>query len=668
MAVNAEQLNIILSAKTADLTKQLKSAENKVARFTKQSNRNLSKTSKAFGGLAKSAAAFLPALGAAAIISKVKSVVSEMDEIGKTADRIGITTDALQLLRATAESAGVAQSALDSSIEKLSKGLAEATMGLGTAKDALKVLGLNAKDLIALGLDGAMAKIADEVNQLPSAMEKTAIATQLFGRSGAPMLNLLREGSAGMAQMQKDARALGVVIDEDLIRSAEDAQTQLDLMSRVINANLSSALINLAPLLINTAAGLASVSASAGDIFSQIQDIRENGLAATAKTNDYINQVLDAARANGELGEQIAAVEASQMALDNFIPSGTGEIELPDRTQLLADLAALEAALGDPMGADAANEAAAAFQRILDQSTLGLVAAQNQNEVIKEQNRLRNIGAEAAERERIATEKTLLMSKITSPFSGDSFSVEAVNARLEAERLGDEYEKAAIAASLILNPVEAVAAAGAGAAASLETVVDLMAEASPLLSRLGVDAEAFQGIMSSVEGSMESAFMSMVDGTSTASDAFKSMATDIIKELYRVLVVKQITGFISGAIGGYFNANQVSGPSMPLGTGNIRPPNRAGGGSAIAGQAYTVGEHGREPFVPAQNGRILSTAQAKSAIGGGGGGGVTVIQNNTFGNGVNRAEINAMLPKIVEASKAAVLDAKRRGGSFAGAF
>jgi len=27
-----------------------------------------------------------------------------------------------------------------------------------------------------------------------------------------------------------------------------------------------------------------------------------------------------------------------------------------------------------------------------------------------------------------------------------------------------------------------------------------------------------------------------------------------------------------------------------------------------------------------------------------------------------------MLPKIVEASKAAVLDAKRRGGSFAGAF
>lgn len=663
MAVNAEQLNIILSAKTADLTKQLKSAENKVARFTKQSNRNLSKTSKAFGGLAKSAAAFLPALGAAAIISKVKSVVSEMDEIGKTADRIGITTDALQLLRATAESAGVAQSALDTSIEKLGKGLAEATMGLGTAKDALKVLGLNAKDLIALGLDGAMAKIADEVNQLPSAMEKTAIATQLFGRSGAPMLNLLREGSAGMAQMQKDARALGVVIDEDLIRSAEDAQTQLDLMSRVINANLSSALINLAPLLINTAAGLASVSASAGDIFAQIQNINENGLAATAKTNNYIDQVLDAARANGKLGEEIAAVEAAQMAIAGFTPSGTGEIELPDRTQLLADLAILEAALGDPMGADAANEAAAAFQRILDQSTLGLVAAQNQNEAIEEQNRLRNIGAEAAERERIATEKTLLMSKITSPFSGNSFSVEAVSARLEAERLGDEYEKAAIAASLILNPVESVGAAAKvvadeipTAAEALELMLTKMIEASPALKQLGFDAEALSSVMASVQSSMESAFMGMVDGTMSAKDAFKTMAADIIKELYRVLVVQRLVGAFEtgggGILGGVFNA---------LG-------GKASGGSVMAGQAYTVGEHGREPFVPAQNGRILSTAQAKSAISGGGGGGVTVIQNNTFGNGVNRAEINAMLPKIVEASKAAVLDAKRRGGSFAGAF
>ena len=49
-------------------------------------------------------------------------------------------------------------------------------------------------------------------------------------------------------------------------------------------------------------------------------------------------------------------------------------------------------------------------------------------------------------------------------------------------------------------------------------------------------------------------------------------------------------------------------------------------------------------------------------------GGVTVIQNNTFGSGVSRAEVNAMLPKMIEATKAAVVDAKRQGGSYGRAF
>lgn len=40
----------------------------------------------------------------------------------------------------------------------------------------------------------------------------------------------------------------------------------------------------------------------------------------------------------------------------------------------------------------------------------------------------------------------------------------------------------------------------------------------------------------------------------------------------------------------------------------------ASGGPAYAGQPYWVGERGPEPFIPAQNGRILSTAEAKAAM------------------------------------------------------
>ena len=158
-------------------------------------------------------------------------------------------------------------------------------------------------------------------------------------------------------------------------------------------------------------------------------------------------------------------------------------------------------------------------------------------------------------------------------------------------------------------------------------------------------------VSEAIAGSMENAMMSMVDGTQSVKEAFKSMAAAIIKDLFRIFVVKKITGMISGAIEGYMN------PTAPAIAGA-----RAMGGQVTGGKAYMVGERGPEMVVPSRNGHVVPSNQV------GGGGGVTIVQNNTFGNGVNRAEINAMLPKIVEASKAAVLDARRRGGSYAGAF
>lgn len=172
-------------------------------------------------------------------------------------------------------------------------------------------------------------------------------------------------------------------------------------------------------------------------------------------------------------------------------------------------------------------------------------------------------------------------------------------------------------------------------------------EVTPAMERL-------KSVQESVSSAIENGMMSMVDGTQSVKEAFKSMASAIIKDLYRIFVVKKITGFISDAIGAKF------GPAVPA-TPALAGV-RAMGGQVTGGKAYMVGERGPEVVVPSRNGHVVPNNQA------GGGSGVTIIQNNTFGAGVSRTEIGAMLPKIVEASKAAVLDARRRGGSYAGAF
>jgi uncharacterized phage protein gp47/JayE len=66
----------------------------------------------------------------------------------------------------------------------------------------------------------------------------------------------------------------------------------------------------------------------------------------------------------------------------------------------------------------------------------------------------------------------------------------------------------------------------------------------------------------------------------------------------------------------------------------------------------------------------MTVAQTKQ-MQGGGGGGVVVNQTINVTTGVQqtvRAEIKSLMPQIADNAKAAVLDAKRRGGSYGGGF
>ena len=129
----------------------------------------------------------------------------------------------------------------------------------------------------------------------------------------------------------------------------------------------------------------------------------------------------------------------------------------------------------------------------------------------------------------------------------------------------------------------------------------------------------------------------------------------IIKRLYEILVVEQLVSSITGAVTKGFSTKA---PAKGL-TGD------AIGGSVQRGVPYMVGERGKEVFVPHSAGSIVPNNQ----LGGDGGG--TVVQNINISTGVSqtvRAEITQLMPQIAEASKAAVLDARRRGGSFSKAF
>ena len=140
--------------------------------------------------------------------------------------------------------------------------------------------------------------------------------------------------------------------------------------------------------------------------------------------------------------------------------------------------------------------------------------------------------------------------------------------------------------------------------------------------------------------------MGVFEGTKSVKDAFKDMARSIVQDLIRMQIQKSITGPLGNALS------------------NLFP--KAIGGPVQANRGYLVGERGPEMFVPNASGSIIPNKRIA-----GGGDGVVVNQTINVSTGVSqtvRAEITQLMPQITEASKAAVLDARKRGGSFSRAF
>jgi hypothetical protein len=174
-----------------------------------------------------------------------------------------------------------------------------------------------------------------------------------------------------------------------------------------------------------------------------------------------------------------------------------------------------------------------------------------------------------------------------------------------------------------------------------------------------------QQLMNTIEGHIENAFMSMVDGSKSVEDAFKSMLRNIILAIYQEKVAKAGANAIMNLLGlanggaferggkftAYANGGVVGSPTM----------------FGHSGGLGVMGEAGPEAIMPlkrGKNGKLGVQMEGNS-------GNVTVIQNfNMSANGDESVKriIRQETPRIAEQAKAAVVDAKRRGGTYGRSF
>jgi len=168
------------------------------------------------------------------IFALAKSTADLGDNVAKTADKIGIGIEPLQKLRFAAERSGVSTEKLDSSLERFVKRTGEATMGTGAARKAFDELGLSSAKMASLSPEAALGQVADRLSQVDNQTRRVALASKLFGREGVAMINMLKEGSAGLDRMGEVAEKSGIILNEKTARAAEGFTDRLQTTTNII--------------------------------------------------------------------------------------------------------------------------------------------------------------------------------------------------------------------------------------------------------------------------------------------------------------------------------------------------------------------------------------------------------------------------------------------------
>jgi len=220
-------------------------------------SKTIKKLAIGFGKIAKKVALFGAALGALALVAIVtltKKGLAAVDSLTKLARSLDTTTEGIIALQHAAVIGGVDIEKMDKAVGKMYKNIGEAKLlGTGEALEVFDSLGISLESISGLGADVTFGKISDAINKLSDAEMRSAAANKIFGKTGVDLLNVIKDGSQGMADMRQEVEELGMAFTDKMgnqVEQANDAWARIGGIWRGLSNQLA---VHFAPILIEIA-------------------------------------------------------------------------------------------------------------------------------------------------------------------------------------------------------------------------------------------------------------------------------------------------------------------------------------------------------------------------------------------------------------------------------
>jgi hypothetical protein len=290
-----EKLIVALEADTERLRVQLRQAEDVSARSHGNMQRHADDLGRKIDGLTRNFSglrAVIASAGVVGAIAMVKAATDMASRIGEVAEGLGTTTGKLQEMRYAAEQNAGSADQMDAALQRFVKGVGEAAAGTGELRNVLKDYNINVRD--AAGntrpWEDVLDDVADAMETAGSANERFRIQAAAFGRDGKFMVNVLKEGADGLKAMGEEARRVGAVIDDQTVQQAKRLNDELAQMERIITTQTTTALVSLAPILVDLSEKAATLATRFGAVWQTVFQDSERWSPATVARNIEIFQ------------------------------------------------------------------------------------------------------------------------------------------------------------------------------------------------------------------------------------------------------------------------------------------------------------------------------------------------------------------------------------------
>lgn len=284
-------------------------------------------------------------LSAVALVGYTKGVIDAADRTNDLRMQLGFTVRELTAYRLIAEQSGTTLDGFAGGMKKLSVFMTE-------HGDRLRAAGITATDTNEVFL-----QLADLFAEMPDAAKRTALAIEVFGKSGADLIPTLLQGSGALREQLQIGASLSPAIEELAIRADEFNDAMVRQKAAISGA--SSVIVNELLKVLNPLVTEMNAATDSSDGFSKSMG---TGIAEVLKTVLVLGA--NVAYVFNAIGTEIGGMAAQVAAFasgDFKAAAAIGEAMKEDAAAARADIDAWSEKVIN--GSSAATEAASAIAK-----------------------------------------------------------------------------------------------------------------------------------------------------------------------------------------------------------------------------------------------------------------------------------------------------------------